>query len=87
MIHEYKDYTGSNTHCVLEWEGKTSLAPTSSTVYLQIYNQITTTWIEVDHDDTSDADINFILTGEIPDLTDYKDGNSLISCRVYQEAK
>ena len=86
MIHEYKDYVGANTSCILEWEGQTTLVPTSSTVYLQIYNRNTTTWDTVDSDNTSSADVDFILTGNVADLTDYKDGNTVIACRIYQEA-
>lgn len=84
MIHEFKDYTGENTRCTLEWEGMTTLAPSASTVYLQIYNRNTTSWETVDSDNTSLADVDFILTATIADLTNYKDGNTLIACRVYQ---
>jgi len=86
MVHQYKDYIGANNFCTLEWEGQTTLAPTSSTVYLQIYNRNTTTWDTVDSDNTSSADVDFILTGTVADLTNYKDVNSVISCRIYQEA-
>lgn len=85
MIHEFKDYTGGNTFCNLEWEGQTTLAPTSSTVYLQIYNRNTLTWNTVDSDNTSNADTDFVLSADIADLTNYKDVNAVIVCRVYQE--
>jgi len=82
-IHQFKDYaTGSNI--TLEWEGQSNLAPSTATVYLQIYNRITSTWTEVDKDELTGADTDFVLTADIPDITNYKDGNSIISCRVYQ---
>jgi len=33
---------------------------------------------------TEEADVDFYLTASVPDLTDYKDGNNVISVRVYQ---
>jgi len=84
MIHQFKDFVGDANACTLEWEGQTSLAPTSSTVYLQIYNQLTTTWDEVDTDGASSADTDFTLTGIVADTTNYKDTQKIISCRVYQ---
>jgi hypothetical protein len=86
MIHQYKDFVGDESYCTIEWEGQTSLAPSSSTVYLQIYNRNTSEWVTVDSDDFSSVDTDFVLTANIPDLTDYKDGAGIISCRVYQLA-
>jgi hypothetical protein len=85
MIHQYKNFVGANTTCQLEWEGQTTLAPSSSTVYLQIYNRDTTTWDTVDSDNTSNADTDFVLLADVVDLTNYKDARNVISCRVYQE--
>jgi len=85
-IHQFKDYVGTSNTANLEWEGQTNLAPTSSTVFLQIYNRNTTTWDTVDSDSTSSAGTDFILTANIADLTNYKDANSIISCRIYQQA-
>jgi len=83
-IHQFKDFVGAAVSCTLEWEGQTSLAPSSSKVYLQIYNHVTTTWDEVDTDDFSAADTDFTLTGVVANLTPYKDASNIISCRVYQ---
>ena len=84
-IHQFKDYTAASS-ITLEWEGQTDLAPSSSTVYLQIYNRDTPAWENVDSDNTSNANTDFILTGVIADLTNYKDARNVISCRVYQDA-
>ena len=86
MIHQFKDYAGESSSCTLEWEGQTSLVPSLSTVYLQIYNRNTTTWDTVDSDNFSNANTDFILTADIANLTNYKDGGNVISCRVYQLA-
>ena len=86
MIHQYKNFVSDNSACQLEWEGQTTLAPASSIVYLQIYNRNSTTWENVDSDNSSAVDTDFILIGEIADLTNYKDTSDVISCRIYQEA-
>ena len=86
MIHMFKDYVGTNTKCKLNWKGQTTLEPSSSTVHLQIFDRIGTKWDDVDTDNTSDPDVDFILEGNVEDLTNYKDDNNVISCRVYQEA-
>ena len=87
MIHQFKDWTGTNPKCHLKWEGKSTLAPLTSPVVLQIYNRSgVPAWEEIDTDDTSSADADFLLEADIPDLTDYKDANSVISCRIYQLA-
>jgi hypothetical protein len=86
MIHQFKDYVGAYSSCILECELQTTQSPSISTVYLQIYNRVTLVWETVDTDNTSSTNTDFILTANIPNLTDYKDGSSVISCRVYQEA-
>ena len=86
MIHQFKDFVDGNVTCQLNWNGQSTLAPSASTVYLQIYNHTTTTWFTADFDDTTAADTDFDLIANIADLTDYKDGSNIISCRVYQLA-
>ena len=84
-IHQFKDYVAVNS-CTLEWEGQTNLAPSSSTVYLQIFNRNTPAWETVDTDNTSNVDTDFTLTANIADLTNYKDVSNVVVCRVYQLA-
>jgi len=84
-IHQYKDFVGANSSCTLEWEGQSSLAPSSSIIKLQIYNQDSPGWEDVDSDNTTNADTDFTLSGNVPDLTDYKDTSGVVSCRVYQD--
>ena len=86
MIHQFKDDAGDYNRVTPLWRGKSTLAPSSSPVYLQIYNQVSTTWITIDSDDTTGADTEFDLTAEVNGLANYKDGVNYISCRVYQLA-
>lgn len=85
MIHQFKVFVGDKTTCKVEWEGRSDLAPSDSTVYLQIFNQ-TTTWETVDSNSSAPADTDFEMEEDIEDLTDYKDSNSVVTCRVYQLA-
>jgi hypothetical protein len=83
-IHQFKDYVGDATGCILEWEGQTNLAPTLSAVMLQIYDYNQEEWWSVASNTTAATDTDFILTANIADTTDYKDVNGVIVCRVYQ---
>jgi hypothetical protein len=82
-VHQFKDYVGANS-CTLDWWGKSNYAPSASKVSLEIYNRLTTTWTEVDFDNATAANTDFELTANIADLTNYKDGSNVISCRVWQ---
>lgn len=96
----FKDLTGSgnlieqvwmyHTNAVDEinasWSGKTTLAPSSSTVYLQVYNHTTDTWTTLDFDAATAADTEFALTGSQTDsLSEYYDTGNRVALRVYQE--
>lgn len=85
-IHQYKNFVGGENTAFLEWEGQTNCGPSFSTVYLQIYNRDSPAWETVDSDNSSPVDTDFTLSGEILDLTNYKDGSQVISCRIYQLA-
>ena len=84
MIHEYKEYAGAETELLIIWEGKSSLAPSSSTIYLQVYNYDTDTWDAGDSNNTAAADTDFRLQASISDLTNYKNESSIVTARVYQ---
>ena len=77
---------GEQGSCSLNWNGQSTLAPSSSAVILQIYNHDSGEWENVDTEDAEDASVDFSLGGTIPDLTNYKDAGNVISCRIYQLA-
>ena len=83
-IHQFQDFAETAAAATFEWEGQSSLAPLSSIVVLQIYNQDTTSWENLDTDNETVADTDFPLTGEKADMTNYKDGDNMVFCRVYQ---
>ena len=86
LLHQFKDMSNNDTNKIsVSWNGQTSLAPNSSTVYLQIYNRTTTLWETLDSNSTEDALTDFTLQGgRALSLSDYYDGSNWISCRVYQ---
>jgi len=70
------------------WIGKATLAASSSTVYLQIYNRNSGLWETLDSNNSSPADSTFTLTGtKSSSLTNYYDGSLWVSCRIYQLAQ
>jgi hypothetical protein len=86
MIHQFKNFLGSQTFCHLEAEVQSTQAPSVSTIYLQIYNRNSTSWETVASNNSANADTDFTLSADIADLTNYKDGDNVISCRIYQQA-
>lgn len=85
-IHQYKDNVGNRMSATLYWDGQTDFSPRSSTVYLQIYNRNSTSWQTVDSENNVDANTDFVLTADISNLANYKDGSNIICCRIYQQA-
>jgi hypothetical protein len=86
IVHQFKDYVGVNNLATLRLEAKSSLAPLISPVTLQIYNRSTALWETIAINNTADADDKFTLYAYVGDLTNYKDGNNVISNRVCQLA-
>ena len=70
----------------ITWRGKSSLAPSSATVYLQVYNRTSGQWETLDSNSSSPANTKFTLTGtKSTNLSGYYDSNYVISVRVYQD--
>jgi hypothetical protein len=84
-IHQYKNDVGTYPSGIFRWNGQSSLAPSSSPVVLQVYKVNGTTWETKDTKSTGDADTDFDLSFSLADLTDYKDGDGIVTCRVYQQ--
>jgi len=88
-IHQFKNQ-GSADDLVISatCDLQSSVAPSQSTVYLQIYNRNSGEWETLDSDNTADADTDFVLSGsQVDNLSDYYDENFWVSCRVYQLAQ
>ncbi len=85
MVHQFKKYVGDYTFVSVECEGRSSLSPTDSTVYLQVFNHTTSEWDTIDTQTEGFMDVNFELSAKVSNLTDYVE-DRIISCRVYQFA-
>lgn len=85
MLHQFKKFVGSNSECKVEWEGRSTLAASSSPIYLQIYNH-TSGWETIDSNSTVAANTDFEMEKNIPSLTNYKDSQNVVACRVHQLA-
>ncbi len=85
LIHQFQDNATNRSSATVTWKGKSDLAPSTSAVVLQVYNQNSTTWETLTSDTTTGADTEFTLTNTISDLTNYKNSNSIVSWRVYQQ--
>ncbi len=82
----FKDRGIANTEDIhVTWQGKSNVAPSVSTVYLQIYNTNSNTWETMSSDSTSSAGVNFTLVGDITsNQTHYYDASLWVTCRIYQ---
>jgi len=83
-----KQAASSNKVIILKWIGKSSLAPSSYEVFLQIYNYDSTTWENLDSNNVTAIDTEFTLNGvQSTSLSDYYDGSNWIAYRIYQKAE
>lgn len=88
MVHHYKYYysTESADQFTVTWNGQSTLAPSSATVYLQVYNHDTPGWETIDSDNATAANTDFDLSATVStNLANYYDAYYIITCRVYQE--
>jgi hypothetical protein len=70
----------------ITWKGKSTVAPSSHTVYLQIYNRTTSSWTNLTSNNSASANTKFTLTYDITTgMSDYYDANHVISARIYQD--
>jgi hypothetical protein len=86
MVHQFKNFVGTETKRLVFSDLQSSLAPSASPIVLEIYNRVTTTWVELVRNDVLPANIDFSLTKNVMDLSAYKDASNVISCRIWQLA-
>lgn len=84
----FKDKNTNNEDSIsVQWNGQSDLAPSQSTIYLQIYNQTLMQWETLDSDNATEANNDFNLEGSvIADVANYYGMNNWVACRVYQNA-
>lgn len=87
MLHQFKKENDNRTDRIkVRIDLKTSLAPTSSPVYLQMWNGLTNSWETMDSNNTKDADEDFSLYADVTETTyfDFRQTFSEVAVRVYQ---
>ncbi len=84
----FKDYNLATGQGIsVEFIGKSTEAPSSQKVTLQVFNQNTRTWATLASNTIAGADIEFTLQGSVAiNPEDYYDPDKFVSCRVYQQA-
>lgn len=86
LFKELNENETNEQKFTITWRGKSSLAPSSAAVYLQVYNRTSGQWETLDSDSTTSANTKFTLTGtKSTNLSGYYDSNYVISVRVYQD--
>lgn len=90
LIHQFKKLNSNRSDWIkVRVDLKSSLAPTSAPVYLQVWNGVTNAWETYDSDNEKLADTNFSLYAVITEDA-FRDGswydfNNEFACRVYQQ--
>ena len=88
-IFQLKNKNSNNTDQIsVSWKGKTDRLPSTSTVYLQIYNYNSSAWETLSSNNSASINTDFTLTGiKTTNLSNYYGTGNWISCRIYQEVK
>lgn len=74
----------STSPITVTWNGKTTIAPSSKAVYLQIWNYNTSAWETLDSNNSAGANTDFTLQAtKSTSVANYYSGNTAIA-RVYQ---
>ena len=84
-IHQYRAQGSSQAPFTATWTGQCARATTAATVYLQVFNRTSQTWVDIDSDNSTAANTDITLTATVStNLADYYDSNYWLSFRVYQ---
>lgn len=88
-ITKFRNRAANDTDEIhVSWRGKSSLAPATSPVVLQIYNRSAGAWETLVSNSDAPADSDFTLTSsKTTNLNQYYDGNNWVAFRVYQLAQ
>jgi len=83
----FKVKNSNNTEAItVNWSGKTSRAPSTDTVYMEIYNYDSSEWEALVSNDSEGSDTDFVLNATVSeDVADYYDADLQAAVRVYQE--
>lgn len=81
-----KKNTNNTDQITLSWTGKSTIATSVKTAYLQIYNYNSASWETVASNNSTGVNTNFTLSGtKSTSLSNYYDSSFWITARVYQD--
>lgn len=89
LLHQFKKANSNRDDKIkVRIDLKSSLAPSTSTIYLQAWNGITNSWETVDSNSLLDADTDFSLMATLNALDgnyyDFRESSAEVCFRVYQ---
>jgi len=84
VIHQFKDFSEGATGANFTSTVRSGHSPGSVPVLLEIYNHDTTLWEELDRNEEDIPGTPFTLSANVANLTNYKDGSGVVTCRVRQ---
>lgn len=87
LIKEFKKQWTNNTDNInIRWQGRTTVSPRTSPVYVQIYNISTATWETVVSQTVIGADTDFTVTAsQTTTVANYYDTRNIVTIRIYQK--
>jgi hypothetical protein len=84
-IHQFRVEASDMTNIKVQWDGRSSLAPTISSVVMQVYMFGLQEWTTVATESLEAANTDFLMTCTLDDITQlYKNPMGDIVFRVYQ---
>ena len=87
LIHQFKkDNNNRHDRIKVKIKLKSTLAPTSSTIYLQMWNGITNAWETMDSEALKGANEEFSLVADVNETSyfDFRESFAEVAVRVYQ---
>ena len=87
LIHQFKkDNDNRHDRIKVKIKLKSTLAPSGSTVYLQLWNGITNSWETMDSEVEKDANEEFSLVADVTETSyfDFRETFAEVAARVYQ---
>jgi hypothetical protein len=86
LVHLFRKLAAPSTSFTGRWTGQSTLAASTSSVILQVYNYNTPGWETVDTDNTTAANTNITLEATVDtNINNYIDTAGVVSFRVYQD--
>lgn len=86
LLHQFKKTNENRTDDIsVRIVGRSSYAPTSSIVYLQVWNGTTLSWDTIDSENLAGANADFDLTAKVlSNDANYYDFGNQVAFRIYQ---